>query len=200
MIHKSWSKSDDEPAASDRLARRGRLFFVIACAVMVLMAATGLIEVLLMLFRVGDHAGMLNGGFAFITSREDPNETSGGFIAISNYQVWQSTLAAALLALRLLPGLVVIFSLISLFRLFVRRLVFTATNEALLRRIAWALIAYSIVPLITHAALYIAGMSPVAIKLEFRQLDAAVLAILLFGFVNIVAIGSEIERDRDGFF
>ena len=42
--------------------------------------------------------------------------------------------------------------------------------RARMRRIAWALIAYAIVPLITHAALYAAHMSPVAVKLELRQL------------------------------
>jgi hypothetical protein len=69
-----------------------------------------------------------------------------------------------------------------------------------MRRIAWALIAYAVVPLITHATLYWADMSPVAIKLEPRQLDAAVLGTLLFAFVNVIAFGSEIERDRAGFF
>lgn len=184
----------------DQLARRGQFLFVVACAAMTLMAAAALAEVLLLLFRDGAHSGMVNGGFAFIVSREDPEEISGGFVAISNYKVWQSTLAAALLALRLIPGLVVIFSLIGLFRLYARRLIFTTANEALMRRIAWALIAYAIVPLLTHATLYLAGMSPVACKLELRQFDAAVLGILLFAFVNVVAFGTEIERDRAGFF
>ena len=43
-------------------------------------------------------------------------------------------------------------------------------------------------------------MSPVAIKLELRQLDAVVLGTILFAFVNVVAFGSEIERNRAGFF
>ncbi len=188
------------PAASDTLARRGRLFFLIACILMALMAATAVAEILLLLFRVGDHAGMMNGGFAFIDTQDDPTGLPGGFIAISRYAIWQSTLAAGLLTLRLAPGLVILSSLIGLFRLYARRLIFTADNEVLMRHVAWALLAYAIVPLITHATLYLAGMSPVAVKLELRQLDAAVLGFLLFAFVNVVAFGSEIERDRAGFF
>jgi hypothetical protein len=143
---------------------------------------------------------MMNGGFSFIVTKDDPVEMPAGFIAISRYTIWQSTLAAGLLTLRLIPGLVVLSSLIGLFRLYARRLIFTANNEVLMRRVAWALIGYAIVPLITHAVLYLAGMSPVAVKLELRQLDAAVLGTLLFAFVNVVAFGSEIERDRAGFF
>ncbi|KAB7773607.1 hypothetical protein CEK65_19590 [Xanthomonas sp. LMG 12459] len=167
---------------------------------MTLMAATAALQVLLLLFRVGDHAGMMNGGFAFILTRERDGAIPTGFVAISSYAIWQSVLAAALLTLRLIPGLVILSALIGLFRLYARHLIFTADNEVLVRRIAWALIAYAIVPLITHATLYVADMSPVAIKLELRQLDAAVLGILLFAFVNVVAVGAEIERDRAGFF
>jgi hypothetical protein len=201
MIRHIGQFEGSEPSAPrDRLARRGRLFFLIACAVMALMAATAALEILLLLFRVGERAGMLHGGFSFVVTKDDPVGLPAGFIPISQYRIWQSTLAAGLLALRLIPGLVLLFSLIGLFRLHARHLIFTSSNEVLMRRIAWALMAYAIVPLITHAALYVAGMSPVLIKLELRQLDAAVLGILLFAFVNVVAFGSEIERDRDGFF
>ncbi|XQA75931.1 hypothetical protein ACM9XA_10620 [Xanthomonas sacchari] len=200
MRHQGEEDGGATPAASEALARRGRVFFVIACAVMTLMAATAALQVLLLLFRVGDHAGMMNGGFAFILTRERDGAIPTGFVAISSYAIWQSVLAAALLTLRLIPGLVILSALIGLFRLYARHLIFTADNEVLVRRIAWALIAYAIVPLITHATLYVADMSPVAIKLELRQLDAAVLGILLFAFVNVIAVGAEIERDRAGFF
>lgn len=198
--HLGGPGENEPPAPSDMLARRGQLFFIIACAVMTLMAATAALQVLLLLFRVGDRAGMLNGGFAFIVTHDDPTEIPVGFVTISHYAIWQSTLAAGLLTLRLIPGLVILSGLIGLFRLYARRLIFTADNEVLMRRIALALIAYAIVPLITHATLYFAGMSPVAVKLELRQLDAAVLGTLVFAFVNVVAFGSEIERDRAGFF
>lgn len=201
MIRRFSKPGDNEtPAPSDKLAGRGRVFFIIACAAMALMAATASLQVLLLLFRVGDRAGMMDGGFSFIVTRDDPSEIPANFVAISKYAIWQSSLAAALLTLRLIPGLIVLASLVGLFRLYGRRLIFTVDNEVLMRRIAWALIAYAIVPLITHAALYAAGMSPVAIKLELRQLDAAVLGTLLFAFVNVVAVGTEIERDRAGFF
>lgn len=201
MIRDQGKESGSETLPpSDRLARRGRLFFVIACAVMGLMAATAALQVLLLLFRVGDRAGMMNGGFSFIVTHDDLAALPTGFVAISRYAIWQSTLAAGLLTLRLIPGLVILSSLIGLFRLYAQRLIFTIANEVMMRRIAWALIAYAVVPLITHATLSWAGMSPVAVKLELRQLDAAVLGILLFAFVNVIAFGSEIERDRAGFF
>lgn len=198
--HQHEESSSDVPTPSDALARRARFFFVVACGVMALMAATAALQILLLLFRVGDHAGMMNGGFAFIVTDSDQTEVPTAFVAISRYAIWQSTLAAGLLALRLVPGLVILSSLIGLFRLYARRLIFTANNEVLMRRIAWALVAYAVVPLITHSTLYVVGMSPVAVKLELRQLDAAVLGTLLFAFVNVVAFGSEIERDRAGFF
>lgn len=198
--HHDEDKGGETPGPGDMLAGRGRLFFVIACAVMALMAATAASQILLLLFRSGDHAGMMNGGFSFIVTHEDQTDTPAGFVAISRYAIWQSTLAAGLLTLRLIPGLVILSGLIGLFRLYARHRIFTTYNEVLMRRIAWALIAYAVVPLITHATLYVAGMSPVAVKLELRQLDAAILGILLFAFVNVVAFGSEIERDRAGFF
>ncbi|WP_231420292.1 hypothetical protein [Sphingomonas sp. Leaf205] len=198
--HQTEVDGGEMPAATDRLARRGRLFFVIASVVMALMAATAALQVLMLLFRVGDRAGMMNGGFSFIVTPEDQIGIPAGFVAISRYAIWQSTLAAGLLTLRLIPGLVILSNLTGLFRLYARRLIFTADNEVLMRRIAWALIAYAVVPLVTHTTLYFAGMSPVAVKLELRQLDAAVLGTLLFAFVNVVAFGSEIERDRAGFF
>jgi hypothetical protein len=176
------------------------VYFAVACAVMTAMAATAALQVMLLLFRVGDHAGMLDGGFAFIVTRDAGDAVPAGFVTISRYAIWQSTLAAALLILRLIPGLVILASLVGLFRLYARRMIFTAVNGMLMRRIAWALIAYAIVPLVTHAVLYAAGMSPVAVKLEWRQLDAAVLGMLLFAFVNVIAFGAEIERDRAGFF
>lgn len=202
MMRRFGKAGDDNeiPAASDKLARRGRLFFIIACVFMTLMAATALLQVLLLLLRVGDRAGMMDGGFSFVVTRDDPSDMPASFVAISRFAIWQSTMAAGLLTLRLIPGLIILASLIGLFRLYARRLIFTAANEVFMRRIAWALIAYAVVPLITHAALYVAGMSPVAVKLELRQLDAAVLGTLLFAFVNVVAFGTEIERDRAGFF
>ncbi|WP_156445741.1 DUF2975 domain-containing protein [Sphingomonas sp. CCH9-F2] len=198
--HNRAAGDGDTAVPADILMRRGRLFFAVACAVIVTMAATAVLQVALLLFRVGDHAGMLNGGFAFIVTRDDGGAAPAGFVTISRYAVWQSTLAAGLLTLRLIPGLVILASLVGLFRLYARRLIFSADHERWMRRIAWALIAYALVPLVTHAALYAAGMSPVAVKLEWRQLDAAILGILLFAFVDVIAFGAEIERDRAGFF
>lgn len=186
-------------APSPALARRGRHYFVVACTLMLAMASVAVVQVLLILLRAGDVAGMLNGGFAFVLPGGAVGETPSTFIAINRFAVWQSTLAAGLLILRLLPGLVLLASLIGLFRQLSLGVVFDARNALLLRRIAWALIAYALVPFLTHAALYAANMSPVAIKPELRQLDALVLGILMLSLVHILAFGSAIEQDRDGF-
>lgn len=197
--------SSDNDIANDRLmpnaklVQRGKVFFVIACALMTVMAAAAVVQIFLLLFRDGQNAGLMNGGFAFVLPYDDPSGLPPNFVPISKYAVWQSTLAAGLLTLRLVPGLVLLANLIGIFRLFARGFVFTIKNELYIRRVAWALIAYAIVPLITHAALYAAGMSPVAVKLELRQLDAAILGIILFAFVYVVAFGGEIDRDRAGF-
>jgi hypothetical protein len=193
------SNAREASTPSMKLARRGRIFFLVACACMVFMTASAVFEILLLLVRDGQDAGMFNGGFAFNIPWFGPDVIAYKFIPISRFAVWQSTLAAGLLTLRLIPGLAILASLIGLFRLYSQQQVFTPRNEMFLRRIAWSLIAYAIVPLITHATLYAAGMSPVAVKLELRQLDAAVLGCLLFAFVHVVAFGTEIDRDRAGF-
>ncbi len=193
------ARDSDRLMPSEKLARRGRMLFVVACACMVLMAATALVQILLLLVRDGHHAGLINGGFAFLLPGEDASGIPADFAPISRFAPWQSILAAGLLTLRLIPGLIVLSSLIGLFHLYARRLIFTIRNEILVRRIAWSLIAYAVVPLVTHATLYAAAMSPIAVKLELRQLDAAVLGILLFAFVHVVAFGAEIDRDRAGF-
>lgn len=186
-------------APSPALARRGGLYFRVACALMLAMAAVGVAQLLLILLRAGDVAGMLNGGFAFVAPGGAEAGTPATFIPIDRFAVWQSTLAAGLLALRLLPGLVLLACLIGLFRRFSLGAAFAPRNAVLVRRMAWALVAYALVPFFTHAVLYAAQMSPVAVKPELRQLDALVLGILLFSLGHILTFGSAIEEDRDGF-
>ncbi|MEE7559812.1 DUF2975 domain-containing protein [Xanthomonas sp. Kuri4-2] len=122
-----------------------------------------------------------------------------GFVPITEFAVWQSTLAAGLLALRLAPGVAVLWSLCRLFGRYGRGEVFSERNAASLRAVAWALLAYAAVPLLTHAALYLAQMSGVALKLEVRQLDAAVAGVIVLAIARVMAFGCAIERDREGF-
>ena len=195
---------DEPPVAPDRqLKRQSRLL-----SWLILLAFSGamlidVVEVSVFLFRAGSLCGVMNGGFAFVIDLPPFSETADGlpasFIPVSRFALWQSMLAAGLLALRLAPGLVILGSLYLLFQTYARGRIFTHGNTAHIRRIAWALLAYAAVPLITHAALFAARLSPVAVKLEVRQIDAAVIGAILFAVAHVMSFGDAIDRDREGF-
>jgi hypothetical protein len=186
-----------------RLGHQSRILAGLILLAFVVTALIDLVEIALFLLRDGARCGLLNGGFAFVTDLPPLSDTAeslpAGFIPVSQLAVWQSLMAAGLLTLRLLPGLVVLACLYRLFRMYGRGLIFTPANTAQIRRIGWALLAYAVVPLITHAALFAAGLSPVAVKLEVRQIDAAVIGMILFAVGHVMAFAGEIDRDREGF-
>ncbi len=182
-----------------RLIRRGK---AIAGATAVCLAIVLLVDAMAIgavALRLGNVAGLLKGGFSFVIDPWMKETLPDTFVPITHFAIWQSTLAAALLALRLVPGIVMLWHFFSLFRMYGRGLVFTASNERHVRSIAWALLGYAVVPLLTHATLYFAGMSSIAFKLEIRQIDAAIAAIILFALSYVVSFGCEIDRDREGF-
>jgi hypothetical protein len=195
---------DEAPIAPDRrLKQQSRFLSWLILLAFSIAALIDVAEVSAFLFRAGSLCGVMNGGFAFVVDfppfRETADSLPASFISVSRLAVWQSVLAAALLALRLAPGLVVLGSLYLLFRTYARGQIFTLGNTAHIRRIAWALQAYAVVPLITHASLFAAGLSPVAIKLEVRQVDAAVIGVILFAVAHVMSFGGAIDRDREGF-
>ena len=192
------------PVAPDkRLGRQSRILAGLILLALAVTALIDLVEIAVFLFRDGARCGLLNGGFAFVIDLPPLSETveslPTGFIPVSRLAVWQSLMAAGLLTLRLLPGLVILASLHRLFGMYACGLIFTPANTAQIRRIGWALLAYAAVPLITHAALFAMGLSPVAVKLEVRQIDAAVIGVILFAVGHVMAFGGEIDRDREGF-
>ena len=199
----NFPAAPEAPIAPDRrLSRQSRILAGLILLALVVTALIDLLQISLFLLRDGARCGLLNGGFAFVADfplSETVDDLPPGFIPVSRLPVWQSLLAAGLLTLRLLPGLVVLASLYRLFRMNARGLIFTPANTAQIRRIGWALLAYAAVPLITHATLFAAGLSPVAVKLEVRQIDAAVIGIILFAIGHVMAFGGEIDRDREGF-
>jgi hypothetical protein len=191
---------DDAPIAPDRrLKRQSQILSWLILLAFSVAALIDVAEVSAFLFRVGSLCGVMNGSFAFVVDFPPFSETAdslpASFISVSRLAVWQSVLAAALLALRL----VVLGSLYLLFRTYARGQIFTLGNTAHIRRIAWALLAYAVVPLITHATLFAAGLSPVAVKLEVRQVDAAVIGVILFAVAHVMSFGGAIDRDREGF-
>ncbi|MET0332601.1 MAG: DUF2975 domain-containing protein [Dyella sp.] len=157
------------------------------------------ITVLAMLFRFGSFAGMQNGGFAFVLPMGPLDPDEHFFIPASSLPVWESTLAAGLLAIRLLPGLFILWNLRVLFRLYARGIVFARDNARQIRFIATALLGYAAVPLLTHGALFLAHMAVTPIKMEIRQADALVLGLVLFTVARVMKFGHEIERDQEGF-
>jgi hypothetical protein len=195
---------DDVPIMPDRrLKRQSRILSWLILLAFSVAALIDIAEVSAFLFRAGSLCGVMDGSFAFVADflpfRETTDSLPASFISVSRLAVWQSVLAAGLLALRLLPGLVILGSLYLLFRTYARGHIFTYGNTAHIRRIAWALLAYAVVPLITHAALFAAGLSPVAVKLEVRQVDAAAIGVILFAVAHVMSFGGAIDRDREGF-
>jgi hypothetical protein len=199
----SPAPSEATIAPDKRLGRQSRILAGLILLALCVTALIDLAEIAVFLFRDGSRCGLLNGGFAFVIDLPPLSETAdslpAGFISISRLAIWQSLLAAGLLTLRLLPGVVILACLYRLFRMYARGLIFTPANTLQIRRIGWALIAYAAVPLITHAALFAVGLSPVAVKLEVRQIDAAVIGAILFAVGHVMAFGGEIDRDREGF-
>lgn len=193
--------SELSPSPSPRLIRDGKLFSWLAGLCLFVTFAVAVLEVGALVLR-SRHSGLMHGGFAFsidlpwLGMADAPDLA---FVPIDRFTVWQSLLCAALLALRLLPGQVILWSLMRLFSTYARGEVFTASNTYRIRIIAWALIGYATVPLITHASLYAAGLSEIAIKLEIRQLDALATGLIVLALARVVSFGCAIDEDRQGF-
>jgi hypothetical protein len=186
---------------SPRLIRDGKRFSWLAGVCWLITLAIALLEVGALALRSG-HAGLLHGGFAFnvdLSWLDMADAPDPAFVPIDHFTIGQSLLCAALLALRLLPGQIILWSLMRLFGTYGRGEVFTARNTYRIRVVAWSLMAYATVPLITHASLFAAGMSEVAVKLEVRQLDAFVTGLVVLALARVVSFGCAIDEDRQGF-
>ncbi|WP_445147047.1 DUF2975 domain-containing protein [Dyella sp. Tek66A03] len=193
--------SESTLSPSPRLIRDGKIFSWLAGLGLLATLAIDLLGVGALAFR-SHRAGLMHGSFAFnvdlpwlgMIEAPDP-----AFVPINHFSVSQSLLCAALLALRLLPGLAILWSLMQLFGMYGHGEVFTARNTRHIRNVAWALVAYAAVPLITHASLFAAGLSAVAIRLEVRQLDALVAGLIVLALARVVSFGCAIDEDRKGF-
>lgn len=193
--------SEAQLSPSPRLIRDGKWFSRLAALCLLATLAVDLLEVGALAFR-SECAGLMHGGFAFnvdLSWLHMADTVEAAFVPIGHFTVAQSLLCTALLALRLLPGLVILWNLMRLFGMYGRGEVFTARNTHHIRIIAWALVAYAAVPLITHASLFAAGLSAVAVKLEVRQLDALVAGLIVLALARVVSFGSAIDEDRRGF-
>ena len=103
---------DEAPIAPDRrLKRQSRILSWLILLAFSVAALIDLAQVSAFAFRAGSLCGLLNGGFAFVVDfppfRETTDSLPASFISVSGLALWQSVLAAGLLALRLLPGLVI---------------------------------------------------------------------------------------------
>ncbi|MGI4744435.1 MAG: hypothetical protein ACRYGI_08920 [Janthinobacterium lividum] len=186
------------PAPDRRLRLHSRLLSVFFLILFVLLTLLAIVMVGVFLLRIDSMAAMAGSGFAF----NFPYETdpwSSGVVPISHFAIWQSLLITLMLSLRLLPGLFILWHLHVLFGLYARGSVFGAANALQVRLIAFALLAYALVPLVTHATLYLARISTHAFAWEIRQLDALVAGLVLLTVARVMLFGHEIERDREGF-
>jgi hypothetical protein len=193
-------QSDTQVRPSSHLIRDGRLLSKLFLILLIFTLLTDAAAVAAMELRL-HVAGMLHGGFSFLVNipwLDKDTSVPAAFTPIVRYAVWKSSLAGMLLALRLTPALVILWNLYRLFDMYGRGEVFTFRNEFYLRSIAWSLLGYATVPLVTHATLYLIGMSDVALKLEGRQFDAMAAALILLAVSRVVSFGCAIEEDREG--
>lgn len=183
-----------------RLKLQSRLLSRLFLVLTLLLAIEVLFAIGSMLFRFGSFAGMQDGAFAIILPLpplDEPMDTH--FIPVSSLPVWESTLAAVLLAARLSPGLFILWQLRTLFLLYSRGRVFSRDNARQVRVIACALLIYAAIPLFTHGVLFLAHMAGTPIRMQIRQMDALVLGLVLFPIARVMTFGHEIECDREGF-
>src|ERR1700728_1676007 len=121
-----------------RLKRQSRILSWLILLAFSVAALIDIAEVSSFLFRAGSLCGVMDGGFAFVVDfppfRETTDSLPASFISVSRLAVWQSVLAAGLLALRLVPGLVILGSLYLLFRTYAGGQIFTHGNTAHIRR------------------------------------------------------------------
>jgi hypothetical protein len=184
-----------------RLKFQSRLLSMLFLILFVAAAGETAVALGSMLFRIGSMAGMENGGFAISVGLPPYHDdgTDSEFIPASSLSVWESTLATLLLAARLLPGLFILWRLRVLFLLYSQGRVFSQSNAQQIRLIAFGLIIYAAVPLLTHGALFLAHMAPTAVKMQIRQVDALVLGLVLFTIARVMAFGHQIERETQEF-
>lgn len=190
----------DEPAPDQLLllhSRRLARLFSILFIVFALVVIGGVAAILL---RQGTIAGLQNGTFAFRISLPIPpfdEPLPAGFRPVSGLTVAQSSLMGVLLALRWLPGLMILWCLHRLFDLYARGRVFSVENAEQIRRMAIVFLGYALVPFITRGGLYLADLSPIAVKIESRQVDAFILGLVLITIARVMSFGHAIERDRE---
>ncbi|MET3436052.1 hypothetical protein [Sphingomonas sp. 1185] len=190
----------DEPAPdrllllhSRRLSRFFLILFVFFAAYMIVCVGT-------MLLRQGWIAGIKDGSFAFriwlpIPPYDDPEPV--GFRPVSELTVWQSSLMGALLLLRRLPGLLILWYLHRLFDLYARGRIFSIENTDQIRRMGIVLIGYALVPVITRGGLYLAGLSPITFQLPGGQINAFILGLIIITIARVMSFGHAIEQDRE---
>lgn len=186
------------PAPDHRLRFQSRLLSVFFLTLFALLALLAVLMVGAFLLRIGSMAAMAGSSFVFNFPYETDPWTAG-IVPISHFAIWQSLLITLMLSIRLLPGLFILWHVHVLFGLYAGGSVFGAANARQVRLIAFALLAYALVPVVTHATLYLARISTYAFAWEIRQLDALVAGLVLLTVARVMLFGHEIERDRDGF-
>jgi hypothetical protein len=186
--------ASDDAAIDRRLLTQSRMLSAAFLALFCLVLLLDVLIVSAFLLRLSAHAGMSGASFVI-----DPDVLPPYVTPIGRYSVPQSLLISLLLGLRLFPGLLILWHLRSLFRLYGQGQLFGVRSTAQIRRIAIALLAYAAVPVVTHLALFWALISPRAFRWEIRQLDALVVGLVLFTVARVMQAAHAIERDRDGF-
>lgn len=186
------------PAPDLRLRTHSRLLSVFFLVLFVLLAVLAILMIGAFLLRIGSMAAMAGSSFVFNFPYENDPWTAG-LVPISHFAIWQSLLITLMLSIRLLPGLFILWHLHVLFGLYARGSVFCAANARQVRLIAFALLAYALVPVVTHATLYLMRISAHVFVWEIRQLDALVAGLVLLTVARVMLFGHEIERDREGF-
>ncbi|MDN7354900.1 DUF2975 domain-containing protein [Acetobacter senegalensis] len=198
---------DDEPLPSPPVQEAERRLMGYARALRALFF--GLLAVSGTLVAVGSAALALRSGayvvvgtvnhrltFMGIIGTPAANMTSQDFISVSQLSTWATSLGAPLLALRFLPGLLVLMFLYRLFDLYAKGEVFTFATTREIRNIACSVLAYSCVSLVTHPLMYLLGLFPEIFSWDMQQIDALVLGVILLAVTYVMKIGNRIQEEQ----
>lgn len=167
------------------------IVLLIACSTLV---AVGFLA-LLCRSKIFIAAGTFDGQMGFSVF----SEIQRGFVPVSHLPVWVSTLAAVLLIVRFLPGLMILWYLHRLFSLYANGWIFSNRHTLQIQRISYVVLMYSVIRFITHPAMYAIGLAPDIIKYDIQQLDASVLGLILLAVAHVMAIGNRIQQEQEDY-
>lgn len=78
-------------------------------------------------------------------------------------------------------------------------MIFTEQNTRQIRYVAYSVLLYSGVRVVTYPSMYVIGMTRHVFSFEMQQVDAFVLGLILLAVAHVMAIGNTIQQEREDY-